>query len=396
MFPSSEAPSTLPSFLHQNAFSTPSSTSFRVQQEPSFKSSDSWFLGAFTASTRERTKARAGMDCWCCNQPDPDICHVFAKEDTQVSINSVLWLGIRRDSSTLSYEVLITGKFDLALDPGYVFFPSDIQYFIDFELADQHRRAEGLEEGMVLERRVPTNSEYYSHQRQAGLVPDNDGGGLYRRVFLWSFIFGGWSEEAVLDHLGTDKQWHGAPMASFRRAFAALGSVRVYVLDKSIRDQLHQLRDLYFDDNNIISAALKKQYTVSKRPNSEPEDDPNRSPKRPRLSTPDPDNKDETHLVGFPSSGQLRLQSTTTVGRKASFATLQAMDVVPQLALCIEWLDGLSAAAGEGFHAFGFTENQGVISCFVLVLYEPQFAFISTALEGFSSFKEAGHVFTDM
>lgn len=122
----------------------------------------------------------------------------------------------------------------------------------------------------MLDRCVPTNLEYQWHQQQTGLVPEDNRGGLYRRVFLSPFHLGGWSEESWLNHFETDKQWHGAPMASFRRAFAILGSVRDHIVDKSIRDQLYRLRDLYLNDEGIISVALRKQYTLPKRPHSTP------------------------------------------------------------------------------------------------------------------------------
>lgn len=125
-------------------------------------------------------------------------------------------------------------------------------------------------------------------------------------------------------------------MASFRRAFAILGSVRVYVIDKSIRDQLYRLRDLYFNDEGVISVALRKQYTLPKRPHSDPGEDPSRSPKRQRPNTSNIDDMDD--LEDRPSlSSQKPIQPTSIFAKKASFATLQAMDAVPQLALCIEF-----------------------------------------------------------
>ncbi|KAJ6017254.1 hypothetical protein N7451_000633 [Penicillium sp. IBT 35674x] len=298
--------------------------------------------------------ARAGVICWCCDQPKPDICHVFAKEDIQLEVwqrAGLINFDLRGAANAIPLCKSCHGQFDSAIDPGYVFFPSDIQYFIDCELADRQQREQALREGIVLERCVPTNLEYQWHQQQAGLIPEDNRGGLYRRVFLSPFLLGGWSEESWLDHFGTDKQWHGAPMASFRRAFAILGSVRVYVIDKSIRDQLNRLRDLYFDDEGIISVALRKQYTLLKRPYSDPEEDPSRSPKRQRPNTSDPNDMDDIEGETFPLSKKC-VQSTSIIARKASFATLQAMDVVPQLSLCIEWLGGLSAAPDENKRPF--------------------------------------------
>lgn len=36
-------------------------------------------------------------------------------------------------------------QFDYALDPGFVFIPTDLDYFIDFELEDRQRRRAAAE-----------------------------------------------------------------------------------------------------------------------------------------------------------------------------------------------------------------------------------------------------------
>lgn len=41
-------------------------------------------------------------------------------------------------------------QFDLASDPGFVFIPTDLQYFIQFELEDRQRRRKAVEqEGII-------------------------------------------------------------------------------------------------------------------------------------------------------------------------------------------------------------------------------------------------------
>jgi hypothetical protein len=51
-------------------------------------------------------------------------------------------------------------QFDRVDDPGFVFIPTDLQYFIDFELKDSEKRALAAREGNILPREVPTSTLY--------------------------------------------------------------------------------------------------------------------------------------------------------------------------------------------------------------------------------------------
>lgn len=64
-------------------------------------------------------------------------------------------------------------------------------------------------------------------------------------MFLKPYVCGGESPEA-LRKVSEHKTWHGNPMASLRRAFAVLGTPRVYILGPEIRRELEQLRYMYF------------------------------------------------------------------------------------------------------------------------------------------------------
>lgn len=69
-------------------------------------------------------------------------------------------------------------QFDKAEDPGFVFFPSDLNFFIEFELRDKDQR----ENTNV--RQVPNAVAYRNYQISSKAIPSNAIGGLYTRVFL--------------------------------------------------------------------------------------------------------------------------------------------------------------------------------------------------------------------
>lgn len=111
-------------------------------------------------------------------------------------------------------------------------------------------------------------------------------GGLYRRVFLKNFIAGGMIPD-VVRLCSTPKEWHGNPMASIRRAVAALGSPRFYVnVDPKIRSDLELLRNLYFGDESLSLAdphlrdANKLDAQLANKRHLEEQDDSGRAEKK--------------------------------------------------------------------------------------------------------------------
>lgn len=163
----------------------------------------------------------------------------------------VFTLSYKSTSNAIPLCPTCHSAYDLAIDPGYVFFPTDLKFFIEFEIEDRERRRIAAEIGQPqsIQRRVPPAIEYEARQRETGVLSSEATsiGGLYRRVFLRNFLLGGLRPE-LLRSLATHKQWHGNPIASFRRAMAALGSPRLLVMDVTIRNDLQRLRDLYFED----------------------------------------------------------------------------------------------------------------------------------------------------
>lgn len=75
----------------------------------------------------------------------------------------------------------------MSLDPGYAFFPVDIQYFIDFERRDRARREQLATDTGVpissLSRQVPTSANYKQHEIDSNLISPTAIGGRYSRRF---------------------------------------------------------------------------------------------------------------------------------------------------------------------------------------------------------------------
>jgi len=138
-------------------------------------------------------------------------------------------------------------QFDDSSNPGFVFLPSDLQYFIDFEKADYKTREQILhEKGFARRRTCPTAEDYETHLRATQHLTGGVGfGGLYH-VYILRRYFGKYGNQPWMpgrDPTGP-KQWHGAPMAAIRRGLSALGGM-VCQIPPHERHQLRELQDLY-------------------------------------------------------------------------------------------------------------------------------------------------------
>ncbi|KAL8870329.1 MAG: hypothetical protein Q9174_003602 [Haloplaca sp. 1 TL-2023] len=131
--------------------------------------------------------------------------------------------------------------------PGFVFFPTDVEYFIDFERKDFERRQQIHDvTGQWPTRVVPTAQDYLQHQKD--IVPLGATGGLYRRMFFRRF--------AGINTPGEDpryppKSWHGCPLASLSRAFHSLGS-QAHLFPHKVRQDLRDLQDLYGNHDQSV------------------------------------------------------------------------------------------------------------------------------------------------
>lgn len=146
--------------------------------------------------------------------------------------------------------------FDNSSDPGFVFFPTDLRSFINFEVNDRERRRRRNDR-----RSVPSAQLYKAHQTNTDTILTPAIGGLYRCVFLKNYLGGGEYPD-MTRALAISKPWHGDPLASLRRAFAVLGTPRVYIMDEQIRKGLELLRHLYFAAEKPINPFFCELYPI--------------------------------------------------------------------------------------------------------------------------------------
>ncbi|EPS30959.1 hypothetical protein PDE_05913 [Penicillium oxalicum 114-2] len=214
--------------------------------------------GAFSETVKSQLRAIYDQErpCWVCQETDADCAHVFAKEDSQANLWAKIGL-IPHGASLKARENAIFlcktchYRFDHASHPGLVFFPADLEFFIEFEKADQSRRKEAAQTGAHIGRRSPSAAEYKIHQMEQGLVGPHSIGGLYRTVMLAPFHSRDLARQigsSILETRTKVKEWHGEPMYTLRRAFQLLGNIQNRLLAPEIKKQLQELMELYTSD----------------------------------------------------------------------------------------------------------------------------------------------------
>lgn len=125
-------------------------------------------------------------------------------------------------------------NFDNHLNPSWVFYPSDLDFFIDFELEDRRARVSNSRS-----RKVPDSAAYLQHQKNTSAVDEVDELPLYvRRVLAPE---GSMNVRAISGERG----WHGHPVAAIRSAWRALGALRGDRIPLEDRAKLSYLLDLY-------------------------------------------------------------------------------------------------------------------------------------------------------
>ena len=243
-----------------------------------YSQSQSAASSAFSETTKLEALRLSGPNCWSCSSSDPDLAHVVSQKDGQVcvllplaqywltSLKTPLWeqavlfpFSYKAVTNFIPLCPVCHRAFDCSDDPCYVFLPSDLQFFIKWEIDDQHRRSQG-----VLPRHsiVPGVEQYRNHQLSKHLISNDANGGLYCSYFLKDYLHGGHCPTNLLREFAKPRTWHGHPLAAIRRGIAILGSGRCYVLDQSTIDQLTTLRRLYFNDPFIVDQRLSGLYRI--------------------------------------------------------------------------------------------------------------------------------------
>lgn len=124
---------------------------------------------------------------------------------------------------------------DAHLNPGWVFFPVDLDYFIEFELEDRRARTE-----VPRARLVPNAASYLEHQKGTGSIAEDAESPLYIRHILAPEE---WPVHAA--RIVGEKPWGGDPIAAIRNSWIALGAVRNDAIPLESRQKLHYLLELY-------------------------------------------------------------------------------------------------------------------------------------------------------
>lgn len=155
-------------------------------------------------------------------------------------------------------------QFDCSWDPGFVFVPTDLPFFIEFEIEDRERRRMAENRGIVVGREVPSSEMYKQHQVSKGVITPDAIGGQYRPTFLKPYLLHDRLPFDITEYLSNPREWHGAPLACLRRCIHLLGSPRLS--DKQTRVQLEQLRDLYFFSEDESSTALRSELATQAEP----------------------------------------------------------------------------------------------------------------------------------
>ena len=88
-------------------------------------------------------------------------------------------IGISSSDNAVALCASCHRAFDCSIDPGWVFFPADLKYFIRFEEHDYNRLLQAAKKGERVSRECPTGQMYREHQGSDG---------LYKRVFLRPFL----------------------------------------------------------------------------------------------------------------------------------------------------------------------------------------------------------------
>ncbi|KAJ9655423.1 hypothetical protein H2198_005727 [Neophaeococcomyces mojaviensis] len=216
---------------------------------------------SFLQSTRNLVSQRLNVPrCWNCEAPYTEFCHVVAKADPAYSAmmkKGMMTFGALGDFRN---AIVLCGgchnHFDRTSSTGWVFLPTDLDWFIEWEERDFANRKQVFEEtGRTIQRTYPNEMDYEHRMRAAGLLFDPDDG-MCRGGFYHSYILENMFAPRLMAALKEDgmtvpgvlpggpKRWHGAPMAAINRGFVAIGTSEVKLPDKEW-DSLHKLQRLY-------------------------------------------------------------------------------------------------------------------------------------------------------
>ncbi|KAJ5888326.1 hypothetical protein N7495_008367 [Penicillium taxi] len=198
--------------------------------------------GVFSSAVQNEVRNKSESRCWVCRSLNPEIAHVIGKQDRQTGLWTEVGLITFELTSIFNGIALCPlchDQFDCDGDQGLVIVPTDLEFLVAHEHKDQERRTT-TEIGSP--RKVPTNIVY------------SDQGGQFKPIFLKQYLGPHFNyKNAIYSRI-----WHGAPIAMLRRCMMALGSARVSVINKDIRQHLVELQTLYFEEHTVNTISINR------------------------------------------------------------------------------------------------------------------------------------------
>ena len=190
----------------------------------------------FSETTKRHVERESGGQCFHCGAVPVEICHVIPRRDSAYNeLHQQGFLGFRLHESCNAVSLCPTchANFDDTNNPGFVFLPAELDYFIEYEHNDWERRRDlmkaGVRNGGV--RKCPGPEEYAER------------GGSYLCYTLRDFL--GQYHTIRKGHV-REVQWPGAPAASLRRTFGLFAHFHLMdMLPANIENQLKHLFELY-------------------------------------------------------------------------------------------------------------------------------------------------------
>jgi len=211
----------------------------------SSRSSNRSSSNSFGETSKYEIKSSSGQRCWICQSRPTQACHVITKGDEIVfelfkSRNLLPDLfNLSSVSNGISLCPTCHVNFDAYHDPGFVILPSNLQYFIDFEVANYSQREASALRGVAEPRTTPSAADYLAYQIQQREIDTRAKSGSYLAI-----VFHDYSPFLPLGKL-TAKEWPGHPLTMIRRGLIALGTARVENWPQDLRSELLKLQELY-------------------------------------------------------------------------------------------------------------------------------------------------------
>ncbi|KAL8814246.1 MAG: hypothetical protein Q9223_006514 [Gallowayella weberi] len=219
--------------------------------DPASTEAASTYTG-FSEATKNAIRAIEGEVCWHCGNAfgGLEFAHVLEAKERVVALQllnegKLNLTSLAQKENGIHLCTMCHTAFDAVARPGWVFYPANLSFFLNWERNDFHRRQRHFDKEGNFPHRAPPTIEQYKDQCS----------GLYNAVILADFgpqKPGGpaFFVPGPSICVPTAKAWHGDPMATLVRAFRVLGpNTRLFP------PQLLELSELY-QDNDVAAKTV--------------------------------------------------------------------------------------------------------------------------------------------